>query len=210
MDLLIILIKKEKWTTKQEYEKLYSKLTSKLSNDELEQLNKYLFKFKISEEDLRILNAFYMPEDDKKIIALEELSPSQMNYELRNLFVLLRNNYSGYDYFNKKGELDNLKNAIEEKVNGINHNMKTTEFFEIVSKDLNKVIKDNHIYFDCNGEIFNLGTCVAPYFTDVVVEKDNDTYVVINENIFFNKGYIIRQNIDNYIFRTLPSSRERF
>lgn len=196
--------------TRDEFLNLYAKLTSKLSDSELEQLHNLLCKFEIEKEDLRILDAFYMPNDDTKVPAIEELTPSQMKYELRNLFVLLRNNYSGYDYFNKKGELDNLKKSLEEKVNRINHNMKTTEFFEIVSKDLNKVIKDNHIYFDCNGEIFNLGTCVAPYFTDVVVEKDNDTYVVINENIFFNKGYIIRQNIDNYIFRTLPSSRERF
>ena len=196
--------------TRDEFLNLYAKLTSKLSDSELEQLHNLLCKFEIEKEDLRILDAFYMPNGDTKVPAIEELTPSQMKYELRNLFVLLRNNYSGYDYFNKKGELDNLKNSLEEKVNRINHNMKTTEFFDIVSKDLNKVIKDNHIYFDCNGEIFNLGTCVAPYFTDVVVEKDNDTYVVINENIFFNKGYIIRQNIDNYIFRTLPSSRERF
>ena len=112
--------------TRDEFLNLYAKLTSKLSDSELEQLHNLLCKFEIEKEDLRILDAFYMPNGDTKVPAIEELTPSQMKYELRNLFVLLRNNYSGYDYFNKKGELDNLKNSLEEKVNRINHNMKTT------------------------------------------------------------------------------------
>ena len=58
--------------TKQEYQKLYSKLTSKLSNDELRQLDILLSKIKIKEEAIIILTAFYMPGDGKKIPEIEE------------------------------------------------------------------------------------------------------------------------------------------
>ena len=196
--------------TKQEYEKLYSKLTSKLSNDELRQLDILLSKIKIKDEDIRILNAFYMPGDGKKIPALEELSPSQMKYELRNLFVLLKNNDSGYDFFNKEGKLDDLRKVIEKKVNDISNNMKTRDYFAMIAEDLNTVIKDNHISFDCNGEVFVTGIFIVPYFADVIVEKIDNKFVVENDNDYFDKGYIIKENIDKYLFKTLPGEYERF
>lgn len=120
--------------TRDEFLNLYAKLTSKLSDSELEQLHNLLCKFEIEKEDLRILDAFYMPNGDTKVPAIEELTPSQMKYELRNIFVLLRNNYSGYDFFNKNNELDRLKLNLEEKINKINTNIKTKEFIEMLSK----------------------------------------------------------------------------
>ena len=196
--------------TRDEFLNLYAKLTSKLSDSELEQLHNLLCKFEIEKEDLRILDAFYMPNGDTKVPAIEELTPSQMKYELRNIFVLLRNNYSGYDFFNRNNELDRLKLNLEEKINKINTNIKTKEFIELLSKELNSVIKDNHIYFECNGEVFETGISLVPYFTDVVVYEKNNQLIVENDNDYFSKGYVIKQNIDKYLFKTLPGKNERF
>lgn len=161
--------------------------------------------WEIPSEDLRILDAFYIKEeDDEKFTPKERLTNEQLRYELRNIFVLLKYNYSGYDYYNQNQEIIKIKEDLEKEIIKYPDGLETSAFLELVAKKLNVIIKDNHFSFRYNEQTYRMGISVAPYFTDVVVKGSDDGYEVINNNDYFPVGYIIKNILPSNLFKTLP------
>lgn len=197
--------------TKEEYERYYKKRIVGLDKDDEEKLDRILKKIEFSDEEKRILDAFYIPNTGEKFKPLDKLTPSQMKAELRNIFVLLKYNYCGYDYFNRNGELDIIHQELDKTISIYNEPLESKIFFKIVINELHKIIKDNHFYILCDNEYFCLEIHNIPYFTDLIVEEVDGKYVIINDNDFFPKHYVIKDNIKKYIFKTLPeNNHERF
>lgn len=182
-----------------------------LNETELGVFNQLLHKMEIKPEEQRILDAFLIKNSDVEIDTLESLTPFQFRHELDNLYVLLKYNYSGFDYFNKDGSIDLLMNELRSYFSKITTSLNTLDFFNIVASKLNEVIKDNHIGIICNGKRVNMGINKIPYFTDVVLEKVDDRLIVVNDNDYFEKNYVVKGNVEKYLFKTLPiNDNQRF
>lgn len=192
--------------TREEYDKIYNKKFVNLAPEDEEMLNAIFKKIEFSQEDKRILNAFYIPNNREEFKSPEKLSPSQMQAELRNIFLLLKYNYCGYDYFNKDGELDRIHEKLKEIVDSYDNAVDTIDYFKIIMDELHTVIKDNHFSISCNDRRFGLSISKAPFFTDLIVEEQNDNYVIINNNDFFVRDYVIKEDITKYLFKTLPNN----
>ena len=191
---------------KKDYDKYYNKKFVGLKEEDEKQLEQIINKIKFSDEDIKILNAFYMPNDVENFETPEMITPMQMKAELRNIFVLLKHNYAGWEWFNKNNNLEKIEEELKEIVNSNSNPIKTVDFFKLIMDYLHKEIKDNHFSLIINDKIFRLDYMIAPYFTDIIVKENNGKYIVFNDNKYFPRNYLIKDDITNYLFKTLPDN----
>lgn len=195
--------------TKEEYNQYYNRKFVGLSKEEEIELDKIFKKISFSDIEKKILNAFYIPNRNEHFPSPDIISPVQMKAELKNLFVLLKCNYCGYDYFNRNQELDRIHEKLKEIIDSYKEPIKTDQYFSLIINELHTVIKDNHFSLVCNNKRYELPINKAPYFSDIVVEEREGKYFVINDNEYFNKGYLIKDNIKDYLFETLSYNENK-
>lgn len=113
---------------------------------------------------------------------------AQMEEDIDALAYILNNIYSGKDFLKKKGILISERlNEIKERIQSVKL-MNKVSFFECLCSALDDV-KDSHLVFSLPyfEKTHRFCTHNTVYFADIVLQKNNDDYVVVTSHDPFVK-----------------------
>ncbi len=130
--------------------------------------------------------------------------------DVSQFFFLLQNAYSGYEYYSVRYDFDQLKAKVVNQLSSEwSVSVSSLNLCKILYKALAPILNDGHVavlYADFEGAFIQ---SYNPYVTDVVVEKEADHYIVIeNKELHTNKITLQRSDIQGDLFPTLiPGKR---
>lgn len=168
--------------TNTEFIQLYSNFSSIEMDEEISfRIKKLLFELPTSE----VFN--------KSIAVIKEtdITKEQALYDIKDFFLAIKYCYSGYEYFSRIVNFDNLKsNLVNLITNCSNENITSIDLGEMLSNQIFDNINDGHFSIVGFGN-GNFAKQWRAYVTSIVVEKDDNNYKVIKGNTKLPIGTLI-------------------
>ncbi len=130
---------------------------------------------------------------------------SQMEEDIDALEYVLNNIYSGKDFLEKRGiSISERLNEIKAKIKSVK-SMNKVNFFELLCSAL-EGIKDSHLVFSLPyfEKTHRFCTHNTVYFVDIVLQKSNNSYVVVDSQDSSVKcGDVISSIDEGFLFKTI-------
>ncbi len=125
--------------------------------------------------------------------------------DVSQFFFLLQYAYSGYEYYSVRYDFDQLKAKVLNQLSSKwSISVSALNICKVLHQALAPILNDGHVavlYADFEGEFLQ---SYNPYVTDIVVEKEADHYIVIENNeLQINKTTLKRGEIQGDLFPTL-------
>lgn len=129
---------------------------------------------------------------------------AQMEEDIDALAYILNNIYSGKDFLKIKGiSVTERLNDLKEKIRSVKK-MNKVSFFECLCSTLND-IKDSHLVFSLPyfEKIHRFCSHNTVYFADIVLQKNNDDYIVVTSDDPSVKCGNMMAAEEDYLFKTI-------
>ncbi|HOP11692.1 MAG TPA: hypothetical protein PK629_09415 [Oscillospiraceae bacterium] len=173
-----------------------------MKKEEFEKYYKNAKPLFIDKDDLESIKPLtkqkYQPGFDKWILKYEA------EKDIDVFFKILQFSYAGYDYYKDKINFIDVKNQILAELP--EKDITTTDFGKVIHHALYPYITDSHFVFLIEGE-YSFKKLYRAYFTDLLLELKDDSYIVIKGNEDIKEGYCFSYNqVKDYLFETLPAT----
>ena len=133
------------------------------------------------------------------------ISKGEAIQDVRDLFLLLKYAYSGFEYYSMDTDFERLEDKLTQELeNNLFSNISSVDLCSFLYTELSPYINDGHVWVEyASFEELFLKTYI-PFVTDLVVQKVQEQFIVVKGNESYNSGVSLqREDIRGDLFPTL-------